>query len=81
VSAVYTRSFKPMPDVVPDLSLAPLEGKHAPAVEGEHFRTPLPRTEAEKLAADRAHNRAKASPHYHSLSLAFALEAQNGRSA
>lgn len=62
--------------VTADLELEPM----APSHRGFESRLP-PVTEEERLAADRAHNRAKASPHYHSLSLAFALEAQNGRSA
>lgn len=77
MSAVYTRSFQPMPDVVPDLSLMPLEGKHAPAIEGEHFRAPLPRAEREALSRDRALNDLKGMAGYGSLSLAHELAQQN----
>lgn len=39
------------PQEVPNWTLAPLEGRHAPADEGASFRTPLPRLSAIGRAA------------------------------
>ncbi|MFS2050991.1 hypothetical protein ACEN8K_18965 [Variovorax sp. CT11-76] len=64
-------------EITADLELEPL----APSHRGFEYRLPPVTQEERLLAADRAHNRAKASPDYRALPLAFELAQQNGRSA